>query len=637
MFKRLIILVVLLFAGIPVFGQSVDTAWVRRYDYSSGIDIANALAVDGSGNVYVTGYVTPFGQQLPDYATVKYYPNGALAWVKTYDGTANDEDQAQAIVTHSSGNVYVTGWSVNSGTSYDYVTIKYNPATGDTVWVREYNNSTVNLNDHATAMAVDGPGNVYVTGYSYGGSSDHDYATVKYDALGNQIWVRRYNGLANGADYANAIVVDGSGDVYVTGNSYGGASGDDYATIKYYPNGDTAWVRRYNGLWNSADYAKAIGVDSYGNVYVTGQSVGSGTGPDYATIKYNSNGSLAWVQRYDGPGHDMDYALAMSVDGPGNAYVTGYSWGGSGTAEDIATIKYKPNGDTAWVRRYNGPDNKSDGGQAITIDGAGNVYVPGWSRGNLTDLDYVTLKYDMNGYVRWIVTYNGEKDSTDIASDIAVDGSGNVYVTGNSAGNGTGPDYTTIKYFQIEQRTDTLYFKAYSPVDLIVTDPVKDSIGVNFNTIPGAFYDTTQDLDNDGDRDDRVIIPNPIMGEYMVRVVPDSGGSGNYTLAVKLDGNEDRVMKANAPCPGPGQVDTVVYTVPEYLHGDANRDGKKTVSDVVFLINYLFKGGPAPDPVDLGDVNFCKENPPVQPGNPTVSDVVYLVNYLFKGGVAPCS
>lgn len=629
MFKRLIILVVLLFAGIPVFGQSVDTAWVRRYDYSSGIDIANVLAVDGSGNVYVTGYITPLGQ-LPDYATVKYYPNGAIAWVKTYNGTANNEDKVQAIATHNSGYVYVTGWSVNTGTSYDYVTIKYNATTGDTAWVRKYNNSTVNLNDHATAMVVDGFGNVYVTGYSYGGTTDHDYATVKYDALGNQIWVKRYNGPANGADYANAIVVDGSGNIYVTGNSYGGTASDDYATIKYYPNGDTAWVRRYNGPANSTDYAKAIGVDGSGNVYVTGTSI-SATSYDYATIKYYSNGSLAWVQRYDGPGHDLDDAPAMSVDGPGNAYVTGYSWGGSGTAEDIATIKYKPNGDTAWVRRENGPDNKSDGGRAITIDGAGSVYVTGWRRGNLTDLDYVTLKYDMNGYVRWIVTYNGERDSTDIASDIAVDGSGNVYVTGYSGGSVTGPDYTTVKYFQIAQRTDTLYFKAYSPVDLIVTDPVKDSIGVSFNTIlKGSSYYTINDHDS-------VVIPNPIMGEYLVRVVPEPGGSGNYTLAVKLDGNEDRVMIANAPAPGPGEVDTVTFAVPQYLHGDANRDGKKSVSDVVFLINYLFKGGPAPDPVDLGDVNFCNTNPPVLPGQPTVADVVYLVNYLFKGGHAPCS
>jgi hypothetical protein len=623
MLKKLMIFVVLLLVSVPALAQPVDTAWVRRYDYSHGTDVANALAVDGSGNVYVTGYVTPFGPEpLPDYATVKYYPDGAVAWVKTYNGTDNNEDKAQAIATHGPGDVYVTGWSVNAGTSYDYITIKYNAATGDTAWLRKYNNSTVNLNDEATAMAVDGPGNVYVTGYSYGDSTDHDYATVKYDALGNEMWVRRYNSPANGADYANAIAVDDSGNVYVTGNSYGGASDYDYATIKYYPNGDTAWVRRFNGPGDSTDYAKAIGVDGAGNVYVTGTSL-SPTSYDYATVKYHSDGSLAWVQRYDGPGHDMDDALAMSVDGPGNAYVTGYSWGGSATAEDIATIKYKPNGDTAWVRRENDPGNNSDGGQAITIDGGGNVYVAGWSRGDFTDLDYVTMKYDMNGYLQWIVTYNGESNSADIASDIAVDGSGNVYVTGYSTGSGTGPDYTTIKYIQIGQRADTLYFKAYSPVDLIVTDPSGDSIGIDFNTIPDATYDTTNDQD-------KVTIPNPLIGEYSIEVKsePDAD-TGHYSITVKLDGNEDKPLAMNVPIPPPDQVDTLVYPVIEYLRGDANMDKKTSVSDVVFLINYLFKGGTAPDPVYLGDVN-CD-------GKTTVSDVVYLINYLFKGGPAPCS
>jgi hypothetical protein len=301
--------------------------------------------------------------------------------------------------------------------------------------------------------------------------------------------------------------------------------------------------------------------------------------------------------------------------------VTGYSWGGL-TSDDIATLKYYPNGDTAWVRRENGPDSHNDAGQAITVDGAGNVYVTGWSKGNLSDFDYVTIKFDMNGYVRWIVIYNGEGDSADIASDIAVDGSNNVYVTGYSMGNGTGYDYATIKYSP-KSRPDTLRFIAYSPVDLIVTDPNLDSIGVNFNTIPDATYDTTNDQD-------KVTIPNPLIGEYSIKVKSEPGvDTGHYSITVKLDGNEDKPLAQNLPIPPPGEVNTFTYPVIEYLRGDANMDKKTTVSDVIFLINYLFKGGPPPDPVYLGDVN-CD-------GKVTVSDVVYLINYLFKGGPAPCS
>jgi hypothetical protein len=97
-------------------------------------------------------------------------------------------------------------------------------------------------------------------------------------------WVRRYNGPVDSEDWAYAIVLDGSDNVYVTGMSSGGGTCYDYATIKYYPDGDTAWVRRYNGQLSENDYGSAIGVDGSGNVYVTGYSAGRGTASDYATI-----------------------------------------------------------------------------------------------------------------------------------------------------------------------------------------------------------------------------------------------------------------------------------------------------------------------------------------------------------------
>ena len=126
---------------------------------------------------------------------------------------------------------------------------------------------------------------VYVTGRSYGASSSFDYVTIKYDSLGSEQWVPRYDGTGNGPDYANAIAVDNAGNVYVTGRSYG-AGTDDYVTLTYSSSGFLYWIGRYNAPSNGPDRANAIAVDNAGNVYVTGQSWGWGTDHDYATLKY---------------------------------------------------------------------------------------------------------------------------------------------------------------------------------------------------------------------------------------------------------------------------------------------------------------------------------------------------------------
>src|SRR5262249_54802382 len=140
------------------------------------------------------------------------------AWVARYNGPGNDYDGAVAIVCDSSGNVYVTGESVGVETVADYVTIKYN-SSGEEQWVARYDGG---LGDTATAMAIDSSGNVYVTGQSWSANtSNYDYATVKYNADGQEQWVARYDGPANDYDYPTGIAVDNSGNVYVTGESTG--------------------------------------------------------------------------------------------------------------------------------------------------------------------------------------------------------------------------------------------------------------------------------------------------------------------------------------------------------------------------------------------------------------------------------
>jgi len=411
--------------------------WIARYNGpAKKWDYANAIAIDSSGNVYVTG--ASYGTSY-DYATIKYNTNGKQLWLKTYNGPAKKADSAKAIAVDSSGNVYVTGWSSGLGGggihATDYATIKYN-TNGKQLWLKTYN-GPANSYDDASAIALDSSGNVYVTGTSYGAVDD--YVTIKYNTNGEQLWLKTYNGPANSYDDASAIALDSSGNVYVTGTSYGAV--DDYATIKYNTNGEQLWVKRYSTPGYCWDYANAIAVDSSGNVYVTGESKGSGTGEDYVTIKYITNGKQLWVKTYNGPAKKGDYANAIAVDSSGNVYVTGASYG---TSYDYATIKYNTNGTQLWVKTYNGPAKKADSAKAIAVDSSGNVYVTGTSSG-ATD-DYATIKYNTNGKQLWVKRYNGPADSFDGAYAIAVDSSGNVYVTGWSYGLDGTSDMATIKY-----------------------------------------------------------------------------------------------------------------------------------------------------------------------------------------------
>ncbi|MDZ4384002.1 MAG: SBBP repeat-containing protein, partial [Nitrospirota bacterium] len=304
-------------------------------------------------------------------------------------------DNASALTVDASGNVYVTGSSYGgTGTGTDYATVKYD-INGNQLWVARYN-GLANTGDGASALSVDSLGNIYVTGYSYVSVDNYDYATIKYDANGNVLWLARYNnGLANGVDGANALTVDASGNVYVAGNSYGGAgTSNDYATVKYDANGNELWVARYNGSGNGGDSAYALSVDSSGNVYVTGYSVGAATNTDYATIKYDANGNQLWAALYNGPGNIGDRAYALSVDASGNVFVTGNSYGGAGTGDDYATIGYDVNGNELWVARYNAANNNADLPIIIVVDSAGNIYVSGKSVDYVNNnTDYITIKY----------------------------------------------------------------------------------------------------------------------------------------------------------------------------------------------------------------------------------------------------
>jgi len=204
-------------------------------------------------------------------------------------------------------------------------------------------------------LGVDAAGNAYVTGIS-GTIITGDWLTIKYDADGNQQWVATYNGPGSGDDAAVAIAVDAAGNVYVTGYSVGSGTGYDYATIGYRTDdGSRTGVTRYNGPAGGDDKATAVAVDAAGNVYVTGYSAGSGTGDDYATVKY------AWDPDVDGvPGSADNCWLDYN---PNQTNTDGDQWGDAcDYCPATATPWYTPAGDgdcdgfTTAAEQYIGTD-----------------------------------------------------------------------------------------------------------------------------------------------------------------------------------------------------------------------------------------------------------------------------------------
>src|SRR5437773_2403908 len=299
----------------------------------------------------------------------KALAQSAAGWTNRYNGPGNGEDIAYRVAVDAGGNVIVTGSSRTSGGDNDYVTIKYSEA-GLPLWTNRYNGPGNNA-DRAYRVAVDGNGNVFVTGFSYSGSSvsSSDYATIAYSSEGVPLWTNRYNGPGHTDDEASAVAVDTNGNVFVTGYSGGSISSDDFATIAYSAAGVPLWTNRYNGPANGADYPNALAVDGSGNVIVAGYSY-SGANSDYATIKYSNAGAPWWTNRYNGPGNSRDFANAVAVDGNGNVFVTGDSTG-SGSGYDQTTIKYSSAGVPLWTNRYNGPGNTNDFGTALAVDSGG--------------------------------------------------------------------------------------------------------------------------------------------------------------------------------------------------------------------------------------------------------------------------
>jgi hypothetical protein len=391
---------------------------------SAAEDEGNSIAIDGSGNVYVTGYSeTSWGSPVHDHSTgsnmdimvLKLDNSGALQW-NTFYGSGNT-DEGKGIAVDGIGNVYVTGHSNTSWGSpvaplhahtsgFDVVVLKLD-SSGAYQWHTFYGSAST---DYGLGIAVNGS-DIYVTGISvatwgspvnpHGGGGNADIVIFRLDHSGTTLQWNTFHG-STSTDYAYGIAVDGNGNTYITGYSnaswgtplhdHSGGGKADIVILKLNGSGVYQWHTFY-GSGTYDDYGKGIAVDGSGNTYVTGTSQdtwgnpvhsfsGSGSG-DITILKLNSSGALQWHTFHGST--SIDYGYGIAIDGSGKIYVTGYSqatWGSplhaySGSA-DITALKLNNSGILQGNTFY-GAASLVDHGYAIAVDGNENVYITGYS------------------------------------------------------------------------------------------------------------------------------------------------------------------------------------------------------------------------------------------------------------------
>ncbi|MFO7627356.1 MAG: SBBP repeat-containing protein [Candidatus Fermentibacteraceae bacterium] len=419
-------------------GEPVMEAWVSLFrGPGDGFDAACDIEIDRLGNVHLVGDSWSDGSGY-DIVTIKYDSSGEEQWVAVFNGPANDNDRASAIALDESGNVFVTGFSIGEDAVSECVTICYSPS-GEPRWQSRYG-GMVDGGEQGLDVAVDRAGNVFVAVTENSG-----FATVKYDSTGVEQWSRSFGEPGSSSGSACAIALDAAGSALVTGHiSYNG-SDFDIVTLKYSRHGELFWVAPYDGPGEGEDTATAIGVDSDGNAYVTGRSMGVTSGMDIVTVRYDCcTGEEVWVNRFNGPGNENDGGTDLAVDDrAGTVYVTGYS----GPIPDYTTISYSLTGEPGWEAFYHHLDRLSDIASEVSLDHHGNVCVTGTSAGDNGDFcgDYATVMYDATGVQRWVARYSSPGSADDHATAIATDSFGNVYVTGYVNGF-RHADVATIKY-----------------------------------------------------------------------------------------------------------------------------------------------------------------------------------------------
>ncbi len=365
-------------AFLAKFNSSGKLLWATYFG-GSGVDYGTGEAIDKSGNVYLTGGTTSTSGIATSgaYKTspggvflAKFNSSGSLLWA-TYYGD-NNNDVGGGVVTDSSGNIYMTGYTnsdsgiatkgayqTSNGGNSDAFVAKFSPS-GSVLWGTYLGG---NKEDGGSDIVIDASENIYIVGSTYSDSGiatigayqtsyrgNNDAFLAKFNSSGSLLWATYYG--AN--DEGDALLtIDRSGNTYIGGSTYSGsgmATSGAYQTTgsskdgaaflaKFSFSGNLLWATYYSE--NNSGYG--VVTDTFGNVYLTGftrstspittsgayQSYNAGSYDTYI-VQFSPSGSLLWATYYGGLYDDLGDFIA--IDKSNNVYIAGETQSYSGIA-----------------------------------------------------------------------------------------------------------------------------------------------------------------------------------------------------------------------------------------------------------------------------------------------------------------
>ena len=411
-------------------GNIIEGSSPTKLIGTSSADYGEGVAVDSSGNVYITGATygdldgnTNAGST--DIFIAKYDSSGTKLWTKLF-GTSG-EDYGSGIAVDSSGNAYITGGTKgdldgNTNAGHTDIFIAKYDFSGTKLWTKLLGTSS---SEKGHSVAVDFSGNAYVTGRTRGDLDGNtnaggdpmpfdDIFIAKYDSSGTKLWTKLLGTSSN--EYGIDVAVDSSGNAYVTGYTDGDLDGNtnanngDIFLTKYNSSGTKQWTKLLSTSESDAGYS--VAVDSSGNAYITGSMAGdliseghlNTGGSDILIAKYDSSGTRLWTAFLGTSAADIGFGVA--VDSSDNAYITGVTYGDldahiSTGRSDIFIAKYDSGGTKLWTKLLGTLDY--EGGDDIAVDSNGNSYVIGDTLGDLDgnanagSTDIFITKFDSDG------------------------------------------------------------------------------------------------------------------------------------------------------------------------------------------------------------------------------------------------